>query len=231
MTAESDPTAGHRAVRSYVLRAGRITVAQRRALDELWPRFGIEFRREPLDLDQTFGRRAPRIVEIGFGDGELLAGMAQRDPATDYLGIEVHEPGVGHCLLLIEQLGLANVRLIRHDAVEVLRDQVPDASLEGVHLYFPDPWPKKRHHKRRIVQPDFARLVAAKLQPGGFFRFATDWAPYAVHVDEVMAAAHPFEPVTEAALGRPSTKFERRGEQLGHDVFERAWRRSTAPRA
>src|SRR6185436_13884117 len=139
MTAEPDSTAGHRAVRSFVLRAGRITVAQRRALEKSWPRFGIEFRREPLDLDQVFERRAPRIVEIGFGDGELLAAMAQLDPATDYLGIEVHEPGVGHCLLLIEQLGLTNVRIIRHDAVDVLGQQIPDASLAGINLFFPDP--------------------------------------------------------------------------------------------
>src|SRR5262245_15636791 len=139
MSAGSESKAGHRAVRSYVLRAGRITVAQRRALDELWPRFGIEFRPELLDLDRVFGRHAPRVLEIGFGDGELLASMAAADPARDYLGVEVHEPGVGHCLLQLEKLGLTNVRLIRHDAVEVLQSQMPEASLERVHLFFPDP--------------------------------------------------------------------------------------------
>ncbi len=230
MTADYAPRAGHRAVRSYVLRAGRITVAQRRAMDQLWPRFGIAFSPAPLDLDQVFGRRAPRVLEIGFGDGELLAEMARTDPATDFIGVEVHEPGLGHCLLLIEKLGLANVRLIRNDAVAVLEAQIPDASLAGINLFFPDPWPKKRHHKRRIVQPGFARLVATKLQSGGLFHVATDWAPYAGHVAAVMAAEAAFEKAPDAATERPRTKFERRGERLGHEVFEQAWRRCTGPR-
>ena len=212
MTAELPPSPAHRAVRSFVLRAGRITVAQRRALAELWPRYGIEYHPAPLDLDRAFGRHAPRVLEIGFGDGEVLAGMAQADPATDYLGIEVHEPGVGHCLLLIEKLALANVRLIRHDAVEVLREQLPDAGLQRVNLFFPDPWPKKRHHKRRIVQPEFARLVAAKLAPGGLFHVATDWAPYGEHIDVVMSAERTFEPLPASAARRSGTKFERRGD-------------------
>jgi tRNA (guanine-N7-)-methyltransferase len=222
--------ASHRAVRSFVLRAGRVTVAQRRALEELWPRWGVEPGAAPLDLDAVFGRRAPRVLEIGFGDGEVLADMASRDPASDYLGVEVHEPGVGHCLLLAGKLGLANLRIIRHDAVEVLQSQIPDGSLARVNLFFPDPWPKKRHHKRRIVQPDFARLVASKLQPGGVFHVATDWAPYGEHVDAVMAAEPAFEPLDAPPGDRVGTKFERRGERLGHGVYERAWRRCTPPR-
>ena len=223
-----DPSSpGPRAVRSFVLRAGRITVAQQRALVELWPRLGVAFEPHALDLRALFGRAAPRVLEIGFGDGELLCDMARRFPEQDFIGVEVHEPGVGHCLLLIEKLGLSNVRLIRHDAVEVLREQVPDASLAAVNLFFPDPWPKKRHHKRRIVQPDFMRLVAAKLQPDGQFRMATDWAPYAEHAAEVLAASPAFAAVPDADLTRCDTKFERRGERLGHNVSDRVWRRST----
>jgi tRNA (guanine-N7-)-methyltransferase len=210
-------------VRSFVRRAGRITAAQCRALAELWPRWGIEFRPEPLDLDQLFGRRAPRVMEIGFGDGDLLAEMAAQHRQTDFLGVEVHEPGIGHCLLQIERLDLGNVRLIRHDAVEVLQWQVPEHSLTGVNLFFPDPWPKKRHHKRRLVQPEFARLLGTRLAAGGEFRVATDWAPYAAHIDEVMAAQELFARVPEAP-DRPRTKFERRGERMGHEVAERLYR-------
>jgi tRNA (guanine-N7-)-methyltransferase len=230
MTAESPPRVARREVRSYVLRAGRITTAQRRALAELWPRYGIELGPDPLDLERVFGRRAPRVLEIGFGDGELLAQMAHELPGTDFLGIEVHQPGIGHCLLLIEQLGLCNLRLIAHDAVEVLRQQLPDASLNRVNLFFPDPWPKKRHHKRRIVQPEFARLVAAKLAPGGVFHVATDWGPYGAHIDAVMTAEPAFESLPAADALRATTKFERRGERLGHEIYERVWRRCTGPR-
>lgn len=231
MNDDTRPAPGHRAVRSYVRRAGRITTAQRRALDELWPRYGLAHRPEPLDLDHVFGRRAGRVLEIGFGDGEQLVAMAAADPARDYLGIEVHEPGIGHCLLALERLDLANVRLICHDAVDVLRTQLPDASLEAVHLLFPDPWPKKRHHKRRLVQAPFAKLVAAKLHAGGVFHVATDWAPYAEHIEAVLAAEPSFEiaPANELPP-RERTKFERRGARLGHGVFEQAWRRCTTPR-
>ncbi len=228
MTAEI-PLHARRTVRSFVLRAGRTTVAQRRALAELWPRHGIGYRAEPLDLDSAFGRHAPRVMEIGFGDGEVLAGMAQSDPGTDYLGVEVHEPGVGHCLLLIEKLGLGNVRLIRHDAVEVLREQIADAGLQRVNLFFPDPWPKKRHHKRRLVQPEFMRLVASKLAPGGLFHVATDWAPYGEHIDAVMSAEPAFESLPASDARRAGTKFERRGERLGHEIYERVWRRCAGP--
>jgi tRNA (guanine-N7-)-methyltransferase len=228
MSIDSPPGGTRRAVRSFVLRAGRTTVAQRRALEELWPHYGVGFAPQPLDLDALFGRRAARTLEIGIGNGETLVELAARDPAGDYLGIEVHEPGIGHCLLRIAELGLGNVRLIRHDAVEVLREQLPAASLERVLLLFPDPWPKKRHHKRRIVNPDFLRLVAACLTPGGVFHVATDWAPYAEHIRQIVAAEPRFEPLPAGSPARSPTRFERRGERLGHEVFEASWRRSTA---
>jgi tRNA (guanine-N7-)-methyltransferase len=218
-------------IRSFVRRGGRVTGAQERALAELWPRFGVEYGPAPLDLDALFGRRAPRILEIGFGNGETLVELAGRRPDGDFIGIEVHPPGVGRCLLGIEAQLLTNVRVIAHDAVEVLTQMVPDASLDEVLLYFPDPWPKKRHHKRRIVQPDFATLVARKLVPGGTWRLATDWAPYAQHMLEVLTAAPDF--VNADAGGgfvprpesRPETKFERRGQRLGHEVFDLEFRR------
>ena len=182
----STPTAPRRTVRSFVQRAGRITRAQERALEALWPQWGVEFSAAPLDLDQLFGRKAPKVLEIGIGDGETLLALAAAHPECDFLGAEVHRPGIGHCLLGIESRGLANVRLVAHDAVEVLEHQLPDAVLDEVLLYFPDPWPKKRHHKRRIVQPAFVGLVARKLKPGGRFRLATDWAPYAQHMLDVL---------------------------------------------
>lgn len=228
MTADPEPAA-RRTVRSYVLRAGRVTAGQQRALAELWPRLGLDRDPRPFDFDAVFGRRAPRTLEIGFGDGELLCEMARAAPKRDFIGVEVHEPGIGHCLLLIERLGLTNVRLVRHDAVEVLREQVPPAALDTVNLFFPDPWPKKRHHKRRIVQPEFLRLVASRLKPGGLFHVATDWAPYGEHIAAVAGAEPAFEQPPMAPPGRPRTRFERRGERLGHAVYEQAWRRSTGP--
>ena len=221
----------HRAIRSFVQRMGRITPAQQRALAELWPRFGIEYSPQPLDLDASFGRTAPRILEVGFGDGDTLVELAARRPEADFIGIEVHRPGVGHCLLGIEARGLSNVRLIAHDAVDVLEQQIPAGSLSELLLYFADPWPKKRHHKRRIVQPAFAALAASRLQPGGVFRLATDWAPYAAHMLEVLRASPDF--VNASSTGdfvprpaaRPVTKFERRGQRLGHEVFDLEFRR------
>jgi tRNA (guanine-N7-)-methyltransferase len=221
-----------RTIRSFVQRAGRITRAQERALAELWPQFGIEFAPVVLDLDTMFGRRARRVLEIGIGDGETLLELARRQPGADFLGIEVHRPGIGHCLLGIESAALGNIRLISHDAVEVLERQLADASLDEVLLYFPDPWPKKRHHKRRIVQPAFAELVARKLKPGGVFRLATDWAPYAEHMLEVLqqdpsfANASPAGDYVPRPESRPQTKFERRGERLGHEVFDLEFRRT-----
>ncbi len=213
------------AVRSYVLRAGRITRAQRRALDELLPRWGIPYSPVHLDLDAVFGRKAPRVLEIGFGDGDTLVDLAVATPQSDFLGVEVHPPGVGHCLLAIETRGLTNLRLIAHDAVEVLANQLPPASFDEVLLYFPDPWPKKRHHKRRIVQPAFAALVASRLKPGGRFRLATDWEPYAQWMFEVLNAAPGFANAApgDGFIERPdrgATRFENRGRRLGHRVFD-----------
>jgi tRNA (guanine-N7-)-methyltransferase len=218
-----------RTVRSYVLRAGRITAAQSRALAELWPLFGVEACQETLDFKALFGRDAPRSVEIGFGNGELLVEMASAAPDQDFLGIEVHEPGIGHCLLEIERRGLKNVRLIRRDAVDVLREQIPAASLARVQLMFPDPWPKKRHHKRRIVQAEFLAQVARALQPGGEFHVATDWPPYAEHIAATLQECREFEVIAAGSPARQPTRFERRGQRLGHAVWESRFRRRLSP--
>jgi len=220
-----------RSIRSFVQRAGRITRAQERALSGLWPRFGIEFAPRLLALDAVFGRNAPRVLEIGIGNGDTLLELARARREADFIGVEVHRPGIGHCLLGIEADGLTNVRLVSHDAVEVLEHMIPDASLDEVLLYFPDPWPKKRHHKRRIVQPAFVELVARKLEPDGTFRLATDWAPYAEHMLAVLRGSAAFintSPTGDYVPrpdGRPQTKFERRGERLGHEVFDLEFRR------
>lgn len=218
-------------IRSYVQRAGRITRAQQRALEELWPRYGIDAGGGLLDFPAIFGRRAPLVMEVGMGDGETLLELAGRNPGTDFVGIEVHRPGLGHCLLGLEARGLANVRLVAQDAVEVLQLRVPNAALDELLLYFPDPWPKKRHHKRRIVQVAFVELVARRLKPGGVFRIATDWAPYAQYMLEVLVGCGLFTPATGAGprvarpAARPITKFERRGKRLGHEVFDLEYRR------
>jgi tRNA (guanine-N7-)-methyltransferase len=224
-------TRPHRSVRSFVVRAGRMTVAQERAWTELWPRYGIETGSEPLDLPDIFGRNAPRTLEIGFGDGESLVALAAAHPDRDYLGIEVHRPGVGHLMLRAEELGLGNVRAICRDAVEVLQQCVPPASLDELLLYFPDPWPKKRHHKRRIVQPEFVALVASRLRPGGVLRMATDWQPYAEHMLEVASGCatlrndSPEATYVQRPESRPVTKFERRGHRLGHGTWDLAFSR------
>jgi tRNA (guanine-N7-)-methyltransferase len=229
----ADEQARQRGIRSYVLRAGRLTRAQERALAELWPRFGIPAatrEHETLDLDALFGRKAPRILEIGIGNGAALLSMAAQDPDRDYLGAEVHAPGVGHCLLEIERLGLGNVRLFMEDAVGVLRDRLPDHSLAGLHLFFPDPWHKKRHHKRRLVQAPFAELMARKLANDGYFHVATDWPPYAEHIAEVLATSGHFGAGIDPASssGRPLTRFEARGQRLGHPIWERIYPRRPA---
>ena len=220
-----------RGIRSFVVRAGRMTAAQERAWQELWPRYGVETADHVLDLAAVFGREARRTLEIGFGNGETLVALAAAHPECDYLGIEVHPPGVGHLLLRAQASGVANLRVICRDAVEVLRDCIAEASLDEVLLYFPDPWPKKRHHKRRIVQAGFVALVASRLRPGGVLRMATDWEPYAMQMLEVAGACPAL--VSESTQGgfvprpdsRPVTRFERRGERLGHGVRELAFRR------
>jgi tRNA (guanine-N7-)-methyltransferase len=219
-----------RKVRSFVRRPGRMTSAQRRALTELMPRWGIAFRDRPIDVGELFGRDVPRVLDIGFGDGEALLTLAVNNPSIDYLGVEVHEPGIGHLLLLLERGGLTNVRVIRHDAVEVLGCMLPDEQFDAVNLFFPDPWPKKRHHKRRLVQPVFAGCVARVLRPHGIFHVATDWTDYARHVGAVLKDSGKFTPSMEPdgsspLCQRPPTKFERRGRQLGHDVTDLYFRR------
>ena len=223
--------AHRRSVRSFVVRAGRMTVAQERAWHELWPRYGIETGGTPLDIAAIFGREAPRTLEIGFGNGESLVALAAAHPDRDYLGIEVHRPGVGHLMLRAEELALANVRAICRDAVEVLQECLAPGTLDEVLLYFPDPWPKKRHHKRRIVQPDFVALVASRLRPGGTLRMATDWEPYAAHMLEVASGCaalrneSPDGAFVPRPDSRPVTRFERRGHRLGHGVWDLAFRR------
>jgi len=219
----------HRAIRSYVLRQGRTTAAQARALALLAPRHCIPFAPEPLDLDRAFGRAAPKVLEIGFGMGETTAAIAAAHPEIDYLGVEVHAPGVGSLLNRIEALGLTNVRIIQHDAVAVLEHMIAPASLGGVHLFFPDPWPKKRHHKRRLVQPPFAALLASRLKPGGALHAATDWEDYAQQILAVLAAEPALENTAAGFAARPAarpqTKFERRGVGLGHRVWDAVFRK------
>jgi tRNA (guanine-N7-)-methyltransferase len=221
----------HRSVRSFVIRGGRATVAQQRALDELWPSYGVEFTAEPIDLQQLFGRTAPRMLEIGFGAGEALLTFAQAHPEFDCIGVEVHKPGVGHLLLGAQAAGLKNLRIICHDAVEVLQGQLAPASLQLIHIFFPDPWPKKRHHKRRLIQPALVELLARVLTADGTLRLATDWEPYALHMREVIDASPSFtneSPDTGFAARtdeRPLTRFERRGQRLGHGVWDLSYRR------
>ncbi len=222
-----------RKIRSFVLRGGRLTKGQQRAYERSWPRFGVDFQQTPLDLKALFGNDCPTWLEIGFGNGESLAAMAAARPERNWLGIEVHPPGVGRLLMQIEQRGLANIRIIRHDAVEVLEKMIPPASLAGMLLFFPDPWHKKRHHKRRIVQPAFVELAASRLQPGGLFHAATDWAPYAEWIlERFEARTDLFENLAGAGRyakrpeTRPITKFEARGQRLGHEVRDLLFRRT-----
>jgi len=223
----------HRPIRSYVLRQGRVTDAQRRACDELLPRFGIPYSRAPLDLDSAFGRAAPKILEIGFGMGETTARIAADHSQNDYLGIEVHTPGVGSLLKRTAELGLTNLRIIQHDAVEVVEHMIPPDSLAGIHVFFPDPWPKKRHHKRRLIQPAFARTLALRLKPGAYLHAATDWEDYAQHIMEVLSAepllANSVDGFAQRPEYRPLTKFENRGLKLGHEVWDLVFRRVTRP--
>jgi len=218
-----------RHVRSYVLRQGRITRAQQHAYDALYPVYGVAYAAAPLDARALFGRRAPLVLEIGSGMGETSAAIAKAHPDTDYLAVEVHAPGVGSLLRLIEAERLANLRIVRHDAVEVLEHMIADGALAGIHLFFPDPWPKKRHHKRRILQAGFAALAARKLAPGGILHTATDWQDYAEHMLAVLRAERLLENTVAGFAPRPEsrplTKFERRGLGLGHAVWDLVFRR------
>ena len=207
-----------REIRSYVLRQGRATPSQQRALEQLLPKYGLSFASDPIDAKSIFGRTAPLVVEIGSGMGETTAEIAHTNLQTDFIAVEVHGPGVGSLLKKIEALELKNLRVIRHDAVEMLEKMIADGGLAGIHLFFPDPWPKKRHHKRRLVQPPFAALAARKLAPGGYFHAATDWPEYATQIDEVFSSNSLFEKEMQDRKGRPVTKFERRGIGLGHPV-------------
>ena len=214
-----------RRIRSFVRREGRLTKGQERALLELWPVMGVEYRDEMLDLNQLFGRDAPIVLEIGFGMGKSLVEMAAAAPETNFIGIEVHRPGVGACLSSAQDAGITNLRLFCHDAVEVLGQMIPDQSIDTLQLFLPDPWHKARHHKRRIVQPAFVQMLRPKLKIGGVFHMATDWENYAEHMLEVMNAAEGFVNTVEGDYAprpdsRPLTKFEQRGHRLGHGVWD-----------
>jgi tRNA (guanine-N7-)-methyltransferase len=221
-----------RPIRSFVLRQGRISGAQKRAHTDLFPAYGVPFSTAPVDLDRVFGRAAPKILEIGFGMGETTAAIAREHPENDYLGVEVHTPGVGSLLKRVAELDLKNVRIIQHDVVEVLLHMIPAERLDGVHLFFPDPWPKKRHHKRRLVQGPFVALLASRLKPGALVHAATDWEEYARQMLDVFLS----EPLLintasgfATAGSRPETKFETRGLRLGHRVWDLVFRRCLAP--
>ncbi len=222
-------TTAHLPIRSYVLRQGRVSNAQRRAHETLLPRYGIPFGNEIIDLDAVFGRSAPHILEIGCGMGETTAAIAAAHPHLDYIGIEVHTPGVGSLLKQIDALGLTNVRVIQHDAVAVLQHMIAPSSLDGMHIFFPDPWPKKRQQKRRLIQPAFVALAASRLKPGGYLHTATDWQEYAEQMLTVLTAetglANTAATYAERPAYRPQTKFEARGLKLGHGVWDLVFRR------
>jgi tRNA (guanine-N7-)-methyltransferase len=221
-------------IRSFVLRQGRVSNAQRRAVETLLPRFGIAYAPALLDLNAAFGRPTPKILEIGFGMGETTAQIALAHLQNDYLGIEVHTPGVGSLLRLIEAHALANVRIIQHDAVEVLSHMIAPESLNAIHIFFPDPWPKKRHHKRRLIQPPLVRLLSSLLLPGGYLHFATDWEDYALQMLEVLSAEAQLVNSAQGFAARPAyrplTKFETRGLKLGHRVWDLVFRRGAPGR-
>ncbi len=227
MTDTNDLSKRH--IRSYVLRQGRVSPAQQRAVETLLPRFGIPYAAQPLDLNQVFGREAPKILEIGFGMGDSTATIAQASPENDYLALEVHTPGVGNLLRVVDTQQIPNLRIIQHDAVEVLRDMLGDATLDGVHIFFPDPWHKARHNKRRLIQAPFVAQLVRKIKPDGYVHVATDWQDYAEQILAVLNA----QPLLENTAAdyaprpvyRPLTKFEQRGIRLGHGVWDLVFRR------
>lgn len=233
---ELDPTHSaeeapyQRRIRSFVLRQGRLTKGQERALQTAWPQFGIEYAPQVLDLDQTFTRsESKKILEIGFGMGDATAKIAQTLPDCDFLAVEVHTPGVGSLLKLMQEGEIHNIRIIQHDAVEVLQHMLAEGSLDGVHIFFPDPWHKKRHHKRRLIQAEFVKLLCAKLKAGAYIHVATDWQEYAEWVLEVLRAESQLQNTAEEYAEkpdyRPLTKFENRGLKLGHGVWDLVFRR------
>ena len=220
----------HRRIRSFVLRQGRVTKGQANALETQWPKYGVEYGLQRIDFNALFGRtESKKILEIGFGMGETTAKIAQTLPDCDFLAAEVHTPGVGALLKLIEELALTNIRIIQHDVVEVLQHMIADASLDGVHIFFPDPWHKKRHHKRRLIQAEFVKLLCTKLKTGGYLHVATDWQEYAEWVLDVLNAEPQLKNTTndyaEKPSYRPLTKFENRGIKLGHGVWDLVFRR------
>jgi tRNA (guanine-N7-)-methyltransferase len=227
MTDTTDLSKRH--IRSYVLRQGRVSVAQQRAIDTWLPRYGIPHITRQIDLDQTFGRKAPKVLEIGFGMGDSTATIAAAHPKIDYLALEVHTPGVGNLLKLIDSEQLNNIRIMQHDAVEVLRDMIADGTLDGIHIFFPDPWHKARHNKRRLIQSPFIAKLVQKLKPGGYIHVATDWQDYAEQVLAVLSAEPLLENSAESYAPRPDyrplTKFEQRGIKLGHGVWDLVFRR------
>ena len=212
--------AGH--IRSFVLRQGRVSNAQQRYYDEMMPKIGLPYAAAPVDLDAVFGRSAPKIFEIGCGMGETSYAIAAANPQNDYLGLEVHTPGVGSLCKLVAEGGISNQRICQHDAVEVLRDMIVPETLSGVHIFFPDPWPKARHHKRRLIQPPLVATLVSKLKPGGYIHCATDWENYAEQMLEVLSAEPGLQNTADGYAPRPDyrplTKFEQRGLRLGHGV-------------
>jgi tRNA (guanine-N7-)-methyltransferase len=227
MTDATDLSKRH--IRSYVLRQGRVSPAQQRACETLLPRFGIAYTAQTLNLEQAFGRSAPKILEIGFGMGDSTATIALAHPENDYLALEVHTPGVGNLLKLIDSQQIPNIRIIQHDAVEVLRDMIAANTLDGVHIFFPDPWHKARHNKRRLIQAPFIAQLATKLKPGGYIHVATDWQDYAEQALAVLTGEPLLENTAEGYALRPDyrplTKFEQRGIRLGHGVWDMVFRR------
>jgi len=229
-TPESSEAPYQRRIRSFVLRQGRLTKGQERALQTAWPTFGIEYVDQPLDLNQAFGRTdSHKILEIGFGMGDATAKIAQTLPDCDFLAVEVHTPGVGSLLKLMQEGEIQNLRIVQHDAVEVLQNMLADASLDGVHIFFPDPWHKKRHHKRRLIQAEFVQLLCSKLKAGAYIHVATDWQEYAEWVLEVLQGEAQLQNTAvdyaEKPVYRPLTKFENRGLKLGHGVWDLVFKR------
>ncbi|GGP27690.1 tRNA (guanosine(46)-N7)-methyltransferase TrmB [Silvimonas amylolytica] len=213
-----------RRIRSFVLRQGHLSTGQERAIAEFGPKYIVEYKPEPLDLDAAFGRHAPRILEIGFGMGQATAQIAGHAPDKDFLGCEVHTPGVGSLLKLVGEQNLTNIRIVQHDVVDVLEHMIAPAALDGVHVFFPDPWHKKRHNKRRLIQPDFVKLLVSRIKQGGYVHLATDWEDYAIQMLEVLSAEAALQNTAEAYAPRPEyrplTKFEQRGINLGHGVWD-----------